>query len=119
MRNIVNIQSACGYIRCHQNLNLAVPKTVHHSFAGIMAQIAVQRLGGEPAYCQLIGQFAGSQGASADVPPDLRDADYLESIRQTASLASYVRMKFYNPRPDVVESPGTIALPRIEKLGCP
>ena len=46
------------------------------------------------------GQFAGSRGASAKPPPDLRDADYLASIRQTASLARYVRVKFYNPRPD-------------------
>jgi gluconolactonase len=46
------------------------------------------------------GQFAGSRGASAKPPPDLRDADYLQSIRQTTSLARYVRVKFYNPRPD-------------------
>ncbi len=46
------------------------------------------------------GQFAGSRGASGPSPPELRDADYLASIRQTASLARYVRVKFYNPRPD-------------------
>lgn len=46
------------------------------------------------------GQFAGSRGASAEAPADLRGADYLASIRQTASLARYVRVKFYNPRPD-------------------
>jgi gluconolactonase len=46
------------------------------------------------------GQFAGSKGASAPVPAELRDVDYLESIRQTASLARYVRAKFYNPRGD-------------------
>jgi sugar phosphate isomerase/epimerase len=46
------------------------------------------------------GQWAGSRGASAAPPPDLRNADYLQSIRQTASLARYVRVKFYNPAPD-------------------
>jgi gluconolactonase len=46
------------------------------------------------------GQFAGSRGASGAAPADLRDADYLASIRQTAPLARYVRAKFYNPRPD-------------------
>ncbi|HXG11072.1 MAG TPA: sugar phosphate isomerase/epimerase [Gemmataceae bacterium] len=46
------------------------------------------------------GQFAGSRGASGKPPPELANADYLESIRQTAPLARYVRVKFYNPRPD-------------------
>lgn len=46
------------------------------------------------------GQFAGSRGASGPVPADLKGADYLASIQQTASLARYVRVKFYNPRPD-------------------
>ncbi len=42
------------------------------------------------------GQWAGSRGASGE----LRPADFLENIRQTASLARYVRVKFYNPGPD-------------------
>lgn len=46
------------------------------------------------------GQFAGSRGASGKAPPELQQADYLASIRQTAPLARYVRVKFYNPRPD-------------------
>jgi sugar phosphate isomerase/epimerase len=46
------------------------------------------------------GQFAGSKGASGKPPAELKDADYLASIRQTASLATYVRAKFYNPRKD-------------------
>lgn len=46
------------------------------------------------------GQFAGSRGASGPAPAELRGADYLASIRATASLARYVRVKFYNPRPD-------------------
>jgi sugar phosphate isomerase/epimerase len=46
------------------------------------------------------GQFAGSRGASGKPPPELRRADYLASIRQTAPLARYVRAKFYNPRLD-------------------
>jgi sugar phosphate isomerase/epimerase len=46
------------------------------------------------------GQFAGSRGASAKPAGELRDADFLASIRQTASLARHVRVKFYNPRPD-------------------
>jgi gluconolactonase len=46
------------------------------------------------------GQFAGSQGASGQPPAELRDANFMESIRQTASLARYVRVKFYSPRPD-------------------
>jgi sugar phosphate isomerase/epimerase len=46
------------------------------------------------------GQWAGSRGASAEAAPDQRDADFIESIRQTASLARYVRVKFYNPRQD-------------------
>jgi sugar phosphate isomerase/epimerase len=46
------------------------------------------------------GQFAGCGGASGPRPPELEKADYLESIRQTASLARYVRVKFYNPRRD-------------------
>ena len=46
------------------------------------------------------GQWAGSKGASAKPTPDLRGADYLESIRQTASLARYVRVKFYAPAAD-------------------
>jgi gluconolactonase len=44
------------------------------------------------------GQFAGSPGASGDPTP--ANADYLESIRQTAPLARYVRAKFYSPRSD-------------------
>ncbi len=43
------------------------------------------------------GQFAGSQGASGQPPAELRDANFMESIRQTASLARYVRVKFYSP----------------------
>lgn len=46
------------------------------------------------------GQFAGSRGASGLAPAELKNADYLASIRQTASIARYVRVKFYNPRPD-------------------
>ncbi|MGH9658899.1 MAG: sugar phosphate isomerase/epimerase family protein [Bryobacteraceae bacterium] len=46
------------------------------------------------------GQFAGSRGASATVPPDLAGADFMESIRLTAPLARHVRVKFYNPRED-------------------
>lgn len=46
------------------------------------------------------GQFAGSRGASARPATELRDADFMASIRQTASLARHVRVKFYNPRPD-------------------
>jgi sugar phosphate isomerase/epimerase len=46
------------------------------------------------------GQWAGSRGASAPPTAELRGADYLESIRQTASLARYVRVKFYNPVAD-------------------
>lgn len=46
------------------------------------------------------GQFAGSKGASGKVPAELASADFMDSIRQTASLARYVRVKFYNPRPD-------------------
>lgn len=46
------------------------------------------------------GQFAGSFGASGEPGPELRGADFMESIRQTASIARYVRVKFYNPRPD-------------------
>lgn len=46
------------------------------------------------------GQFAGSKGASGAVPADLKDADYLASIRLTAGLARYVRAKFYNPALD-------------------
>ncbi len=46
------------------------------------------------------GQFAGSHGASGKAPPELRDADYLESIQKTASVARHVRTKFYHPRKD-------------------
>jgi gluconolactonase len=46
------------------------------------------------------GQFAGSPGASGEAPAELRDADYLDSIRKTASIARYVRVKFYAPRAD-------------------
>ena len=46
------------------------------------------------------GQFAGSRGASGSVPDELKDTDFMESIRLTASLASYVRVKFYRPRAD-------------------
>jgi gluconolactonase len=49
------------------------------------------------------GQFAGSRGASGKPPAELRDADYLGSIRGTASLASHVRAKFYNPDHDGAE----------------
>ena len=31
---------------------------------------------------------------------ELRNADFMESIRRTAPLARYVRVKFYNPRGD-------------------
>ena len=46
------------------------------------------------------GEFAGSRGASGKARAGLAKADYLESIRETASLARYVRVKFYNPRAD-------------------
>ncbi|HEY2934249.1 MAG TPA: SMP-30/gluconolactonase/LRE family protein [Acidobacteriota bacterium] len=46
------------------------------------------------------GQFAGSRGASGAAPPELQSADPMESIRQTASLARYVRAKFYSPARD-------------------
>src|SRR5207244_12321599 len=46
------------------------------------------------------GQFAGSRGASGPAPAELKGADYLASIRATASLARHVRVKFYTPRPD-------------------
>lgn len=49
------------------------------------------------------GQFAGSRGASGSPPPELRGADYLESIRMTAPLARHVRVKFYNPTPEGAE----------------
>jgi len=42
------------------------------------------------------GQWAGSRGASGA----LQAADFIEHIRKTASLARYVRVKFYNPAPD-------------------
>jgi sugar phosphate isomerase/epimerase len=45
------------------------------------------------------GQWAGSRGASGQ----LRAADFLQHIRRTASLARYVRVKFYNPGPDGAE----------------
>jgi gluconolactonase len=43
------------------------------------------------------GQFAGSKGASARPGSELLASNYLQSIRQTAPLARYVRAKFYNP----------------------
>ena len=55
------------------------------------------------------GQFAGnrshlahlaSRGISREVPPDLHEANYLDSIQQTASLARHVRTKFYGPQAD-------------------
>ncbi len=46
------------------------------------------------------GQFAGSRGASGTAPAELAGADFIESIRQTASLARYVRAKFYGPKQD-------------------
>jgi gluconolactonase len=46
------------------------------------------------------GQFAGSPGASGRPPKELEKADFVESIRQTASLARHVRVKFYHPRAD-------------------
>lgn len=46
------------------------------------------------------GQWAGSRGGSGNAPPELKDVDPLASIRQTAALARYVRVKFYNPRKD-------------------
>jgi len=46
------------------------------------------------------GQFAGSKGASAQPPSDLKDADFMGSIRMMAPLARHVRVKFYNPAAD-------------------
>ncbi len=46
------------------------------------------------------GQFAGSKGASGDVPPSLAGENYLESIRMCAPMAKHVRTKFYNPAQD-------------------
>ncbi len=42
------------------------------------------------------GQWAGSRGASGQV----RESDFLAHIRQTAPIARYVRVKFYNPAAD-------------------
>ena len=41
-----------------------------------------------------------ARGASGKAPAELRDANYLDSIQQTASIARYVRVKFYRPRED-------------------
>lgn len=49
------------------------------------------------------GQFAGSRGASGQAPPELKNTDFLESIRKTAPLARYVRAKFYTPGEDESE----------------
>src|SRR3954447_25744133 len=46
------------------------------------------------------GQFLGSQGASGAAAANAGAEELYESIRQTASLARHVRVKFYNPRPD-------------------
>lgn len=46
------------------------------------------------------GQFAGSGGASGELPESLKGTDPMESIRMTAPLARHVRVKFYNPRAD-------------------
>ncbi|MBI4605414.1 MAG: SMP-30/gluconolactonase/LRE family protein [Planctomycetes bacterium] len=46
------------------------------------------------------GQFAGCRGASGPAPPELRGADFMESIRETAPIARFVRAKFYEPRAD-------------------
>jgi sugar phosphate isomerase/epimerase len=43
------------------------------------------------------GQFAGSKGASAQNLQNLKEENYLESIRMCAPLARHVRVKFYNP----------------------
>jgi sugar phosphate isomerase/epimerase len=55
-----------------------------------------------PSFTVLLdtGQFAGSGGASGDVPPELKGSDFMDSIRMTAPLARHVRVKFYNPRAD-------------------
>ena len=45
-------------------------------------------------------QDPGSRGASGERPPELEGAGYLDSIQQTASLARYVRVKFYRPGAD-------------------
>src|SRR5262249_31947955 len=53
--------------------------------------------------CLDIGQFAGSPGATkptGPMPPELRGASYLDSIRQLAPMARYVRCKFYRVGPD-------------------
>ena len=47
------------------------------------------------------GQWAGSRGAGSPATwPKYAHIDFMNSIRQTAHLASHVRVKFYNPRPD-------------------
>ena len=45
------------------------------------------------------GQFAGSLGASAQMPEELKGADFYKSIHQIAPLARYVRAKIYNLSP--------------------
>jgi sugar phosphate isomerase/epimerase len=42
------------------------------------------------------GQYAGSPGASGEAPPELKDADFYESIEQTAPIASHIRSKLYH-----------------------
>lgn len=42
------------------------------------------------------GQFAGSRGASATMPEELKGANFYESIQQIAPLARYVRAKIYS-----------------------
>jgi sugar phosphate isomerase/epimerase len=65
-----------------------------------------QQLVNHPNFTFLLdtGQFAGSKGASGDIPPDLSHEDPIESIRKTASIASHVRVKFYKPRADGSET---------------
>jgi gluconolactonase len=46
------------------------------------------------------GQFVGSAGASGAPASGANAVELYESIRRTAVLARYVRVKFYNPRPD-------------------
>ncbi len=61
--NVVNVEAASGHVRRHQHLDLVLAEPVEGPFAGFLAQVAVQRFGGEAAPGQFIGQFPGSNAS--------------------------------------------------------
>ena len=89
MRDVVNVEAARRHVGGDQNFQRIGAEAPEDAFAGILFEVAVERLGRETAQ----GQFAGkTRRLSAGAGKDQRAGDrfHLEEIRQRVQLVRFV-----------------------------